>query len=236
MRKDGRENEEIRKVKFTRNYTKYAKGSVLVEFGDTKVLVCASLENTKPKWMPDNETTGWVTAEYSLLPSSTATRCQRERTKLSGRTQEIQRLIGRSLRACVDLEKLGERTVTIDADVIQADGGTRVAAICGGFVALNDLFNKMVQEGELKENPIIEPIGAISVGVLNNEILLDLNYEEDSTTDVDSNIVLTKSGKIIEIQGTAEGEPFSKEQLYKMLNLAQNAIQKIISLYEVDFP
>ena len=231
MRTDGRENDETRKIKFTRNYTKYAKGSVLVEFGDTKVIVCATCENTKPKWMPKDETSGWITAEYSLLPSSTSVRCQRERTKLSGRTQEIQRLIGRSLRACTDLDKLGERTVTIDADVIQADGGTRVASVCGGFVALNDLFNTMVKEGELKENPIIEPIGAISVGILNGEILVDLCYEEDSNTQVDSNIVLTSSGKIIEIQGTAEGDPFTKEEFDTMFYLANKSIMKIISMY-----
>ena len=231
MRIDGRENDETRKIKFTRNYTKYAKGSVLVEFGDTKVIVCATCENTKPKWMPKDETSGWITAEYSLLPSSTSVRCQRERTKLSGRTQEIQRLIGRSLRACTDLDKLGERTVTIDADVIQADGGTRVASVCGGFVALNDLFNTMVKEGELKENPIIEPIGAISVGILNGEILVDLCYEEDSNTQVDSNIVLTSSGKIIEIQGTAEGDPFTKEEFDTMFYLAKKSIMKIISMY-----
>lgn len=231
MRTDGRRNDELREITFTRNYTKYAKGSVLAEFGDTKVLVCATCENSKPKWMPYSETTGWITAEYSLLPSSTATRCQRERTKLSGRTQEIQRLIGRSLRACVDLHKLGERTVTIDADVIQADGGTRVASICGGFIALNDLFNKMVEEGELEENPIIEPIGAISVGILNGEILVDLCYEEDSTTQVDSNFILTASGKIIEIQGTAEGEPFSKEEFDTMFYMAKKSVGKIISMY-----
>lgn len=231
MRTDGRENDETRKIKFTRNYTKYAKGSVLVEFGDTKVIVCATCENTKPKWMPKDETSGWITAEYSLLPSSTSVRCQRERTKLSGRTQEIQRLIGRSLRACTDLDKLGERTITIDADVIQADGGTRVASVCGGFVALNDLFNTMVKEGELKENPIIEPIGAISVGILNGEILVDLCYEEDSNTQVDSNIVLTSSGKIIEIQGTAEGDPFTKEEFDTMFYLAKKSIMKIISMY-----
>lgn len=231
MRADGRENDQLREVKFTKNYTKYAKGSVLVEFGDTKVLVCATCENSKPKWMPKDETGGWITAEYSLLPSSTSTRCQRERTKLSGRTQEIQRLIGRSLRACVDLEKLGERTVTIDADVIQADGGTRVASICGGFVALNDMFEKMVKEGELDINPIIEPIGAISVGIMNGEIMVDLCYSEDSTTDVDSNIVLTKSGKIIEIQGTAEGDPFTKEEFDTMFYLAKKSIHKIIDMY-----
>ncbi|HIS54728.1 TPA: ribonuclease PH [Candidatus Galligastranaerophilus gallistercoris] len=231
MRIDGRENDEMRKIKFTRNFTKYAKGSVLVEFGDTKVIVCATCENARPKWMPKDETSGWITAEYSLLPSSTSTRCQRERTKLSGRTQEIQRLIGRSLRACTDLEKLGERTITIDADVIQADGGTRVASICGGYVALNDLFNAMVKEGELKENPIIEPVGAISVGILNGEILVDLCYQEDSNTQVDSNIVLTSSGKIIEIQGTAEGDPFTKEEFDKMFYLAEKSIAKIISMY-----
>lgn len=231
MRIDGRENNEMRKIKFTRNFTKYAKGSVLVEFGDTKVIVCATCENARPKWMPKDETSGWITAEYSLLPSSTSTRCQRERTKLSGRTQEIQRLIGRSLRACTDLEKLGERTITIDADVIQADGGTRVASICGGYVALNDLFNAMVKEGELKENPIIEPVGAISVGILNGEILVDLCYQEDSNTQVDSNIVLTSSGKIIEIQGTAEGDPFTKEEFDKMFYLAEKSIAKIISMY-----
>ena len=231
MRIDGRENDEMRKIKFTRNFTKYAKGSVLVEFGDTKVIVCATCENARPKWMPKDETSGWITAEYSLLPSSTSTRCQRERTKLSGRTQEIQRLIGRSLRACTDLEKLGERTITIDADVIQADGGTRVASICGGYVALNDLFNAMVKEGELKENPIIEPVGAISVGILNGEILVDLCYQEDSNTQVDSNIVLTSSGKIIEIQGTAEGDPFTKEEFDKMFYPAEKSIAKIISMY-----
>ena len=231
MRIDGRENDEMRKIKFTRNFTKYAKGSVLVEFGDTKVIVCATCENARPKWMPKDETSGWITAEYSLLPSSTSTRYQRERTKLSGRTQEIQRLIGRSLRACTDLEKLGERTITIDADVIQADGGTRVASICGGYVALNDLFNAMVKEGELKENPIIEPVGAISVGILNGEILVDLCYQEDSNTQVDSNIVLTSSGKIIEIQGTAEGDPFTKEEFDKMFYLAEKSIAKIISMY-----
>ena len=231
MRTDGRENDETRKIKFTRNYTKYANGSVLVEFGDTKVIVCATCENTKPKWLPKDETSGWITAEYSLLPSSTSVRCQRERTKLSGRTQEIQRLIGRSLRACTNLDKVGERTGTMDDGVMQADGGTRVASVCGGVVALNDLFNTMVKEGELKENPIIEPIGAISVGILNGEILVDLCYEEDSNTQVDSNIVLTSSGKIIEIQGTAEGDPFTKEEFDTMFYLAKKSIMKIISMY-----
>ena len=231
MRFDGRENNQTRNVKFTKNYIKHAKGSVLVEFGDTKVLVCASVEEGKPKWMPKEEKSGWLTAEYSLLPASTNVRCQRERTKLSGRTQEIQRLIGRSLRACIDLEKLGERTITIDADVLQADGGTRVASICGGYVALCELINKLIDEKVLTQNPIIEPIGAISAGICDGEIIVDLCYEEDSNAQADSNIVLTKSGKIIEFQTTAEGEPFTKEQMDVIFKLANSAIQKIINLY-----
>ena len=231
MRFDGRENNQLRRIKFTRNYIKHAKGSVLVEFGDTKVLVCATLDEGKPKWMPKDEKSGWVTAEYSLLPASTNTRCQRERTKLSGRTQEIQRLIGRSLRACIDLEKLGERTITIDADVLQADGGTRVASICGGFIALRDLINSLLLKGDLKEDPILEPIAAISAGIVDDEVIVDLCYEEDSQAEVDSNIVMTKSGKIIEFQSTAEGEPFSKEQLDEIYKLAKKAIDDIISKY-----
>lgn len=231
MRADGRQNHEIRKVKFIRNYIKHAAGSVLVEFGDTKVLVCANVEESKPRWMSKDEKRGWVTAEYSLLPASTNVRCQRERTKLSGRTQEIQRLIGRSLRACVDLEKLGERTITVDADVLQADGGTRVASICGGYVALCDLISDLMLQGLIMENPIIEPIGAISAGIMDDKILVDLCYDEDSNAQADSNIVLTKSGKIIEFQTTAEGEPFSKAQMDEIYNLAKSAIDKIITLY-----
>lgn len=231
MRIDGRKNNEIRKFSFTRNYIKHAKGSVLVEFGDTKVLVCASVEEGKPKWMPKEEKSGWLTAEYSLLPASTNTRCQRERTKLSGRTQEIQRLIGRSLRACIDLETLGERTITIDADVLQADGGTRVASICGGYVALCELIESLIRDGVLNKSPIIEPIGAISAGLYNGEVIVDLCYEEDSHAQADSNIVLTKSGKIIEFQTTAEGIPFSKSQMDEIFTLAKEAIDKIISAY-----
>ena len=231
MRIDGRANNEIRKITFTKNYVKHAKGSVLVEFGDTKVLVCASVEESKPKWMPKDEKRGWVTAEYSLLPASTNVRCQRERTKLSGRTQEIQRLIGRSLRACVDLEKLGERTITIDADVIQADGGTRVASICGAYIALCELIQKLKEEGSLPENPIIEPIAAISAGIVDGNVVVDLCYDEDSSAQADSNIVLTRSGKIIEFQSTAEGDPFSKEQMDEIFSLAKNAINEVISMY-----
>lgn len=230
-RLNNRKNNELRNIKITKDYTNHALGSVLIEFGDTKVICTASVEEGKPKWMDKTDTRGWVTAEYSLLPASTHTRVQRERTKISGRTQEIQRLIGRSLRSCVNLEKLGDRTVTIDADVIQADGGTRCASICGGFVAMNIAFNKLVEQGLLQENPIIEPIAAVSVGLIDGEIKLDLDYSEDSHAQVDSNVVMTKSSKIIEFQTTAEGAPFEKSQLDEIYNLANNAIQKIIALY-----
>ena len=231
MRNDGRSNDKTREIRFTKNYTKHALGSVLVEFGDTKVITCASVEQGKPKWMAPDDNRGWLTAEYSLLPSSTSTRCQRERTKISGRTQEIQRLIGRSLRACVDLEKMPNLTITIDADVIQADGGTRTASICGGFVALQDAVKKLIEQGLLSENPIIEPIGAISAGIVNGEVMLDLNYEEDSHAQVDSNVVLTKSGKIIEFQTTAEGAPYEYSQMSEIFNLAKSGIDKIIDKY-----
>ncbi|GBF23113.1 ribonuclease PH [Candidatus Gastranaerophilus sp. (ex Termes propinquus)] len=231
MRSDGRENNELRKIKFTSNYTKHSPGSVLAEFGDTKVLVCASFENSKPRWMSKDEVGGWLSAEYSLLPGSTNTRCQRERTKISGRTQEIQRLIGRSLRACLDLEKLGDRTILIDADVIQADGGTRVASICGGYVALCDLIRKLIDSGELTKSPIIEPIAAISAGIVNGEVLLDLNYPEDFEAQADANVVMTKSGKIIEFQTTAEDQAFDREQLIQILDTCSSAISRIIELY-----
>jgi len=230
-RLNNRKNNELRNIKITKDYTNHALGSVLIEFGDTKVICTASVEEGKPKWMDKADPRGWVTAEYSLLPASTHTRVQRERTKISGRTQEIQRLIGRSLRSCVDLEKLGDRTVTIDADVIQADGGTRCASICGGFVAMNIAFNKLIEQGLLEQNPIIEPIAAVSVGLIDGEIKLDLDYSEDSNAQVDSNVVMTKSSKIIEFQTTAEGAPFEKAQLDEIYNLANQAIQKIITLY-----
>ncbi len=232
MRKDGRQNNELRPVKFTKNFTKNALGSVLVEFGDTKVITTASFEEKQPKWMDKDETKGWISAEYSLLPSSTSTRCERERTKLSGRTQEIQRLIGRSIRACVNLEKMPKMTITIDADVIQADGGTRTASICGGFLALKIAVEKLLEEGKLEENPIKEEIGAISVGIIDNEVRLDLCYEEDSRAQVDSNVVMTKSGKIIEFQTTAEGEPYDQSQLMELFNTAKQGIETIINMYE----
>ncbi len=227
--RENRKNNETREIKFTRNYTKHAMGSVLAEFGDTKVIVTASVEHGKPKWMEDDR--GWVTAEYSLLPASTNTRCQRERTKISGRTQEIQRLIGRSLRACVDLNKMKDLTITIDADVIQADGGTRTASICGGFVALSDAVEKLIKEGVLAENPIIEPIAAISAGIIDGEVRLDLDYQEDSHAQVDSNVVLTKNGKIIEFQTTAEGEPYDYNDMLKIFEVAKKGIQEIIAKY-----
>ncbi len=230
-RLNGRKNNELRNIKITKNYTIHALGSVLIEFGDTKVIVTASVEDGRPKWMDKTDSRGWITAEYSLLPAATHTRCQRERTKISGRTQEIQRLIGRSLRSCVDLEKLGDRTVTVDADVIQADGGTRCASICGGFIAMNIAFEKLKEQGLLEENPIIEPIAAVSVGIVDGDIKLDLDYSEDSTAQVDSNIVMTKSSKIIEFQTTAEGLPFMKSQLDEIYNTANDAIQKIIKMY-----
>lgn len=232
MRKNNRGNKELRPIKFTKDFTIHAPGSYLVEFGDTKVITTASIDYKSPKWMDEDDKRGWVTAEYSLLPSSTNTRCQRERTKISGRTQEIQRLIGRSLRACVDLEKMTGITITVDADVIQADGGTRTASICGGFLALKEAIEKLMAEGKLQENPIVEPVAAISIGICHNEILLDLDYEEDSHARVDSNVILTKSGKIVDFQTTAEGEPYAKEQMLEIFDTAKEGIDKIIKMYE----
>lgn len=230
--RENRNNNELRPIKFTKNFTKHALGSVLVEFGDTKVITTASVEAGKPRWMEKDNPRGWVTAEYSLLPSSTSTRCQRERTKISGRTQEIQRLIGRSLRACVSLEKMPDLTITIDADVIQADGGTRTASICGGYLALKDAVDKLIEEGTLQVSPIIEPVAAISAGIIDGEVRLDLNYEEDSHAQVDSNVVLTKSGKIIEFQTTAEGDPYEPHQMIEIFNIAKKGINSIIEKYE----
>ena len=218
MRIDGRENNQLRTIKFTHNFTKHALGSVLVEFGDTKVIVTASVDLKKPKWMAEDDERGWVTAEYSLLPSSTNTRCRREREKVSGRTHEIQRLIGRSLRACVDLTKMPKMTITIDADVIQADGGTRTASICGGYLALKDAVDKLLASGG-------------SIGIVDDEIKLDLNYEEDSHARVDSNVVLTKSGKIVDFQTTSEGAPYEYNTMLELFCIAKSGIDKIIEMY-----
>ena len=228
---DGRKWDELRPIKFTKNFTKHSLGSVLVEFGDTRVLVCANYENAIPKWMDKDSKEGWLTAEYSLLPQSTSTRCQRERSKVSGRTQEIQRLIGRSLRSCINLELIQGKTFIIDADVLQADGGTRTASICGAYVAVSDMVQKLLSEKILDKNPIIEPIGAISAGILGEDVVVDLCYEEDSNARVDSNIVLTKSGKIIEFQTTAEGLPYEKSKLDEIYDVAKKSIDKIIKMY-----
>jgi len=230
IRKDNRKADELRKVSFTRNFTKYADGSVLVEFGDTKVIVTAIIENKVPKFLIDSGR-GWLTAEYSLLPGSAQGRIIRDRgSLLSGRTQEIQRLIGRALRSAVDLTKIGERTITIDADVIQADGGTRTASISGAYVALYDALLKLQERGDIQQIPIIEPIAAISVGIVKGEVLLDLDYSEDSSADVDANIIMTESGKIIEFQSTSEKEPFSRDEMLKMLEFGEKGIREIIDI------
>ena len=216
-----------RKIKFTKNVNHYAYGSVIVEFGNTKVHVTATVEESVPGWMRGSNK-GWVTGEYSMLPSSTHTRSRRERSKVGGRTQEIQRLIGRSLRAIVDLEKLGERSIVVDCDVLVADGGTRTASISGAYVALKLAVDKLTGEGKLSADPIKEPIAALSVGISKeNKVIADLNYEEDSSCETDMNIVMTKSGKFVELQGTAEGEPFSQDYLMGIIECAQVAIKDV---------
>ena len=228
-RKSGRKFGELRPINITNNYLKNTAGSVLVEFGNTKVICAASLDD-KPAPFLKSTGKGWLTAEYSMLPMSTQTRTMREsvRGRLGGRTHEIQRLIGRSLRAVTDLTAFGERTIYLDCDVIQADGGTRTASITGAFVALVDLFKRLRQEGIVKEIPVSDYLSAISVGIVDNQILLDLEYEEDSRAEVDMNFVMTGSGLFIEVQGTAERVPFNKEQLDQMTQLAVSGIQKII--------
>lgn len=229
IRSDNRKNHELRPFSIERHYTKYAPGSVLVTFGDTKVLCTASIEEKVPSFLRDKKQ-GWLTAEYSLLPSATNTRTTREvqKGKPSGRTNEIQRLIGRSLRSIIDFNRLGERTIYIDADVIQADGGTRTASITGGMVALMDACQYLMDQKLITQNPIKEVLSAISVGIYQSEVLLDLNYQEDSNSDVDMNVVMTESGQFVEVQGTAEHQPFSMMQLQEMLGFAQNGINTII--------
>jgi len=216
-----------REIKFTPGINPYAAGSVIVEFGNTKVHVTAIIEESVPSFMK-GEGRGWVTAEYSMLPSSTHTRIRRERSKVSGRTQEIQRLIGRSLRASIDLEKLGERSILIDCDVLVADGGTRTTSISGAYVALEMAVKRLIEVGNLKENPIIHQVAALSVGISKDgQILADLNYDEDSTCETDMNIVMTKSGDFIEVQGTAEGKPFTANELDNLLSCAKIALEKV---------
>ena len=229
MRPSGRAAGQMRTVSFTKDFTKHAEGSVLVAFGDTKVICTASVDNRQPRWIRD-ENQGWVTAEYGMLPRSTHGRMDREaaRGKQSGRTQEIQRLIGRSLRACIDLQKLGPRTITLDCDVIQADGGTRTASISGAFVAMQLAINDMIANGILEENPIHQNVAAISVGIFEGTPVLDLDYAEDSSAETDMNVVMDQGGRFIEIQGTAEGAPFSREEMDTLLALAEKGINEII--------
>jgi len=230
-RPDNRQNDEMRPVRFTPGFTKNPDGSVLVQTGDTMVLCTAMVEAKVPPFLKGSGS-GWVTAEYSLLPSSTETRTQREATKgkINGRTSEIQRLIGRSLRAVVDLPALGERTIWIDCDVLQADGGTRTASISGAFVALCLALMKLQAEGVIKQVPIIDYVAAASVGIVAGETVLDLEYIEDSRAEVDMNVVMTGGGNFVEVQGTAEGTPYSKAKLDEMLALAQKGIQEIFDL------
>ena len=233
MRPSGRRADEMRKVSFTRNFTKHAEGSVLVEFGDTRVICTATIDENTPRWMKESDK-GWVTAEYGMLPRSTNSRMGREsaRGKQGGRTMEIQRLIGRSLRAAVDLEKLGERTITLDCDVIQADGGTRTASISGAFVALCDAINKLIASGSLQQNPIIHNVASVSVGIYQDEAILDLDYAEDSNAETDMNVVMTENGGFIEVQGTAEGAAYSRQEMDAMLSLAEKGIGEIINIQQ----
>ena len=229
MRPSGRTTSQIRPVTITRNFTAHAEGSVLIEIGDTKVLCNATVETGVPRFMK-GQGKGWVTAEYGMLPRSTHTRNNREaaRGKQSGRTMEIQRLIARSLRAAVDLKELGENTITIDCDVIQADGGTRTASITGACVALVDAINYMRAEGILKTNPLKHMIAAISVGVYKGTPIADLEYVEDSEAETDMNVIMTEDGRLIEVQGTAEEEPFTFDEMQEMLSLAKNAINELV--------
>ena len=231
MRPSKRAVDEMRSVSFERGVARYAEGSCLVRFGDTHVLCAASLEDKPPPWLR-GQGRGWVTAEYAMLPRATLTRSKRESSagKVSGRSQEIQRLIGRSLRAVVDLPRLGERQITLDCDVLQADGGTRTAAITGAWVALNDCLKWMTQRSILRDNPMREHVAAISCGIVKGEAVLDLDYAEDSTAETDANFVMTGSGGLVEVQGTAEGAPFTEPQLLSLLALARGGVVQLIAM------
>ena len=231
MRPSGRAADDIRDVRFTPDFTRHAEGSVLAEFGDTRVLCTATVEDRVPVWMR-NQGSGWVTGEYGMLPRATHTRSAREaaRGKQSGRTMEIARLIGRSLRAVTNLDALGERMVTLDCDVLQADGGTRTAAISGAYVALALALNRMTDARKLKRNPLIGQVAAVSVGIYRGEPVLDLDYEEDSEAETDMNIVMNEAGRYIEVQGTAEGHAFTDDEFQAMLQLAHAGIDRIIEV------
>ena len=228
MRSDGRALDELRTVSITRDFTCHAEGSVLIEFGKTKVICNASIEAGVPSFLRGKET-GWITAEYGMLPRSTGSRMQREASqrKQGGRTMEIQRLIGRSLRSSINMDLLGENTIVIDCDVIQADGGTRTASITGGYVALEDAVNSAINEGLIESNPIKEMIASVSVGIQDGNALLDLNYREDSTAETDMNVVMTNKNNFIEIQGTSEKRPFTYQELEHMLELAKKGISEL---------
>ena len=229
MRPDGRAPNELREFSFERDHTAFAPGSVLVGFGDTKVLCTAMLDDDVPRWMR-NSGKGWVTAEYSMLPGSSPERIRRETKGPKGRTQEIQRLIGRALRSVCDMRALGERQILVDCDVLQADGGTRTASICGAYLALHDCLTRMVQAKVIAANPLTDLLAAISVGIVNGEPALDLPYVEDSVAEVDMNVVMTGSGAFVEVQGTAEGAPFSRSELDALLGLAEEGIGRINDL------
>ncbi|RMG57465.1 MAG: ribonuclease PH [Deltaproteobacteria bacterium] len=230
-RSDGRGPLDLRRVTVKKGVQKFAEGSVLISFGETKVICAASVEEKVPPFLRGSGR-GWVTAEYALLPRSTETRTQRDSRngRIPGRSQEIQRLIGRSLRAVVDLDLLGERQITIDCDVLQADGGTRTAAITGGFIALALAVKRLMREKVIEGNPLKDFVAAVSVGLVDGEVLLDLNFEEDSRAEVDMNVVMTGSGKFVEVQGTAEGRPFSKRELTKMLEAARKGVEELVEI------
>ena len=232
-RSGGRAADQLRPVRLTRHFTRHAEGSVLVEFGQTRVLCTASVEEKVPGHKKGSGE-GWVTAEYGMLPRATHTRSDREaaRGKQSGRTQEIQRLIGRSMRTVFDLQKLGERTIHLDCDVLQADGGTRTAAITGAFVAAQDAVNKLIAQGKLAASPILSPVAAVSVGIVQGTPLLDLEYTEDSACDTDMNVVMTGAGHFVEVQGTAEGAPFSRAEMDALLALAEKGIGELVQLQQ----
>lgn len=233
MIREGRSLQELRPIKMTRHFIKHPEGAVLVEFGDTRVICTASVEDSVPPFLR-GKGTGWVTAEYAMLPRATHTRSSREaaKGKQTGRTLEIQRLIGRSLRAVTDMSRLGERTIYLDCDVIQADGGTRTASITGAYVALADAISSLLTQGKITENPLKEAVAAVSVGIVDGEAALDLDYSEDSTAEVDMNFVMTSSGRFVEVQGTAEAEPFTLEQMDAMRSLAMSGIQQLFAVQQ----
>ena len=231
QRMDGRRPDQLRPVSIERGFMKHAEGSALIKMGDTHVICTASVENRVPHFLV-GKNTGWITSEYAMLPRSTHTRSERETRGTRGRTQEIQRLIGRALRAVIDLKKLGARTLWIDCDVLQADGGTRTASISGAYVAVVDAINKLKNKGSITKNPLGDSVGAVSVGIIGNTPMLDLCYAEDATAEVDMNIVMTGQGNFVEVQGTAEGNPFTFDQMQHLITLAQKGISEIAQLQQ----